>query len=121
MNNWIMLINNQVIDILYQLEKPPIWPPDPEGNPVTSMPWEDTSEIEIGMFYEDGQFIEKIIEPKIPIEEEIIEEQAAEIDKTNEILKEVKDIKALLNIDLEVIKQQAIDAFTLELINNGIL
>ena len=120
MNNWIMMINNQVIDILYQLEEPPIWPPDPEGNPVISMPWEDTSEIEIGMFYEDGKFIEKIIEP-IPTEEEIIEEQIAEIDKTNEILNEVKDIKALLNIDLEAIKQQAIDTFTLELINNGIL
>lgn len=120
MNNWIMMINNQVIDILYQLKEPPIWPPDPEGNPVISMPWEDTSEIEIGMYYEDGKFIEKIIEPT-PIEEEIIEEQTAEIDKTNEILNEVKDIKALLNIDLEVIKQQAIDAFTLELINNGIL
>lgn len=121
MNNWIMMINNQVIDILYQLEKPPIWPQDPEGNPVISMPWEDTSEIEIGMFYEDGKFIEKIIEPEIPIEEELIEEQTVEIDKTNEILNEVKDIKALLNIDLETIKQQAIDAFTLELIDNGIL
>ena len=65
--------------------------------------------------------LEKIIESEIPIEEEIIKEQTAEIDKTTEILNEVKDIKALLNIDLEVIKQQAIDTFTLELINNGIL
>ena len=120
MNNWIMMINNRVIDILYQLENPPNWPPDEEGNPVHSMPWEDTSEIEIGMYYEDGQFIEKIIE-SVPIEEEIIEEELLEIDKTDLILSEIKEIKALIDIDIEAIKKEAEDNFTLELIKNGIL
>ena len=118
MNNWIMMINNQVIDIIYQTEEPPNWPPDEKGNPVNAIPWEDTSNIEIGQIYENGKFIDKIIEEEI---EEIFEEISEENINDKKIFLELQEIKNLLKIDQEKIREEAIDAFTKEMIANGIL
>ena len=37
MATFAMICNNRVIEVLYDLEVAPNWPPDPSGNPVTSI------------------------------------------------------------------------------------
>jgi hypothetical protein len=37
MATYAMICNNKVIEVLYNQEIAPIWPPDPVGNPVISV------------------------------------------------------------------------------------
>lgn len=58
MQNYAMILQNRVIDVLKNQEVEPHWPPDPSGNPVTAIPCDDT--VTLGMIYnsETGTFSE---------------------------------------------------------------
>lgn len=71
MATFAMICNNRVIEVLYDLEVAPIWPPDQLDNPVTSV--ECSSEATRDWLYnpETGEVFEPIIpEPAEPIEPE---------------------------------------------------
>lgn len=66
--NYAMICNNRVIEVLYNQEVAPIWPPDPSGNPVTSV--ECSAEATRDWVYnpETGEVSEHIlVEPEEPI------------------------------------------------------
>ena len=50
MQNYAMILQNRVIDVLKNQETEPHWPPDPSGNPVTAIPCDDT--VTLGMIYD---------------------------------------------------------------------
>ena len=50
MGTYAMICNNRVIEILYDMEVAPVWPPDPANNPVTAVLCDDT--VERGMIYD---------------------------------------------------------------------
>ncbi len=61
-----MVLLGMVIGILESQEEP-YWPPDPDGNPVTAIPCDET--VEMGMYYRDGIFTdEEPPEPPAPVE-----------------------------------------------------
>lgn len=62
---YAMVLQNRVIGVLQNQTEEPHWPPDPAGNPVTTIPCEDT--VTLGMIYdpETGTFSEP--EPPEPI------------------------------------------------------
>lgn len=81
MKNYAMILRNSVIGVLKDQETEPYYPPDPSGNPVTAIPYDDT--VMLGMIYnsETGTFSEytppepePIPEPK-PSQLDRIEEQ----------------------------------------------
>lgn len=67
MATYAMICNNQVIEVLCDLEETPNWPPDPSGNPVTSV--ECSAEATRDWVYnpETGEVSEPIlVEPEEP-------------------------------------------------------
>ena len=58
MKNYAMILQNRVIGVLKNQETEPYYPPDPSGNPVTTIPCDDT--VTLGMMYdpETGTFSE---------------------------------------------------------------
>lgn len=97
---YAMILLNNVIGIL-ESDTPPSWPPDPQGNPVTAVECDDT--VELGMVYnpETGEFSEYVPAPYIPTQADRIE--------------------ALLNQRITETQEQAVDAYTEKLIEEGTL
>lgn len=66
MKNYAMVLLGRVIGVL-QSQEEPYWPPDPDGNPVTTIECDET--VELGMYYRDGVFTnEEPPEPPAPVE-----------------------------------------------------
>jgi len=64
MKKWAMILLGRVIGVENGVEAPN-WPPDPDGNPVTSTECDDT--VYIGMYYHNGEFLAELPpEPLIP-------------------------------------------------------
>lgn len=104
---YAMILQNRVIGILSNQETEPHWPPDPAGNPVTAILCDDT--VKLGMMYdpETGEFSEYI--PPEP-EPQPAQEQT-QLDR----------IEAAVTAKNEEIAQTAIDNYTLELMEGGLL
>jgi len=104
---YAMILQNRVIGVLENQETEPYWPPDPAGNPVTAVPCDDT--VTLGMVYdpETGTFSEYI--PPEP--EPIPDPEPTQLDR----------IEAAVTASNEAIAKSAIDAYTLELMEGGIL
>lgn len=97
---YAMILLNNVIGVL-ESDTPPSWPPDPQGNPVTAV--ECGEDIELGMIYdtESGTFSEYIPPAYIP----------TQLDR----------IESRLNLSYTEAQNQAVDAYTKELIEGGII
>ena len=97
---YAMILLNRVIGII-ESETIPVWPPDPQGNPVTAV--ECGEDIELGMIYdtESGTFSEYIPPAYIP----------TQLDR----------IESRLNLSYTEAQNQAVDAYTKELIEGGII
>lgn len=97
---YAMILLNNVIGVL-ESDTPPSWPPDPQGNPVTAV--ECGEDIELGMIYdtESGTFSEYIPPAYIPTQLDRIENR--------------------LNLSYTEAQNQAVDAYTKELIEGGII
>ena len=97
---YAMILLNNVIGVL-ESDTPPSWPPDPQGNPVTTV--ECGEDIELGMIYdtESGTFSEYIPPAYIP----------TQLDR----------IESRLNLSYTEAQNQAVDAYTKELIEGGII
>lgn len=104
---YAMILQNRVIGVLSNQETEPWWPPDPAGNPVTAVPCDDT--VTLGMVYdqETGEFSEYI--PPEPEPEPI--QEPTQLDR----------IEAAVNASNEQIAKAAIDAYTLELLEGGLI
>lgn len=100
MKKYAMILLNRVIGVL-EAEAIPAWPPDPQGNPVTAV--ECDEDIELGMIYdtESGTFSEYIPPAYIP----------TQLDR----------IESRLNLSYTEAQNQAVDAYTKELIEGGII
>lgn len=107
MSNYAMILQNRVIDVLQNQFDKPYYPPDPSGNPVIAIQCDDT--VELGMMYnsETNTFSEYI--PPEP--EPIPEPTPTQLDR----------IETSLSNTLEEIRAEARDAYTLSLIENGII
>ena len=106
---YAMILLNSVIGVL-ESDTPPSWPPDPQGNPVTTVECGEDIElgmigedIELGMIYdtESGTFSEYIPPAYIP----------TQLDR----------IESRLNLSYTEAQNQAVDAYTKELIEGGII
>ena len=108
MKSYAMVLLNRVIGVLNYEEIEPHWPPDPSGNRVETIEIKDNQNVELGMIYdfEANTFKEYIPEPISPVEPE--ETQSDRIEKM--VSKLYADIKA-----------DAIDAYTYELMKEGML
>lgn len=97
---YAMVLLDRVIGILNS-DTLPNWPPDPQGNPVTAV--ECGEDIELGMIYdtESGTFSEYIPPAYIP----------TQLDR----------IESRLNLSYTEAQNQAVDAYTKELIEGGII
>ena len=97
---YAMVLLDRVIGVL-ESDTPPSWPPDPQGNPVTAV--ECGEDIELGMIYdtESGTFSEYIPPAYIP----------TQLDR----------IESRLNLSYTEAQNQAVDAYTKELIEGGII
>lgn len=81
MTNYAMICNGRIIDVVYECEKAPNWPPDSVGNPVIAI--ECSSEVTRDWNYnqETGEITEPIyIEPLQPTPELFTESEEREID-----------------------------------------
>lgn len=52
MRNYAMVLLGNVIDVLFDQETIPCYPPDPEGNPVKAIPCDRT--VTLGMLYDEA-------------------------------------------------------------------
>lgn len=97
---YAMILLNRVIGVL-EAEITPSWPPDPQGNPVTAA--ECGEDVELGMIYnpETGEFSEYIPPAYVPTQLDRIEER--------------------LNLSYTEAQEQAVDAYTKELLEGGII
>lgn len=97
---YAMILLNTVIGIL-ESDTPPSWPPDPQGNPVTAV--ECGEDIELGMVYDPdtNSFSDYIPPAYIPTQLDRIEEQ--------------------LKLTYTEAQEQAVDAYTKELLEGGII
>lgn len=100
MKRYAMILLERVIGVI-EAETPPSWPPDPQGNPVTAV--ECGKEVELGMVYdpETGAFSEYVPPAYVP----------SQLDR----------IEALVNTSYTDAQNAAVDAYTEELIEGGIL
>lgn len=97
---YAMVLKNRVIDVLEAQENPPIYPPDKKGNPVTAISCDDT--VAVGMLYDSksGEFSQYV-----PVYVPTVAEQVLDI----------------VSKSKEEIENAAIDAYTEELIEGGLL
>ena len=96
-----MILLNRVIDIV-ESQKPPIYPPDIYGNPVMSVPCDDT--IVLGMYYHNDTNIFNRTDPNPQPEPSQLDRIETEIKKKN-----------------EKIAQNAVDKYTEELMEQGVI
>ena len=67
MATYAMICNNDVIEVLYDQEVAPVWPPDPAGNPVTSVECSAEATRDWDYNPETGEVYEPIpVEPEEP-------------------------------------------------------
>lgn len=101
---YAMILQNRVIGILSKQETEPCWPPDPTGNPIKAVLCGD--DVVLGWVYEPdtGEFHEYIPEAKLDPEPTQLDRIEAAISKTQ---------GELVN--------EAIDTYTIELMEEGIL
>lgn len=115
MKNYIAMINNQIIDIIYNQINPPYYPPTQEGLKIKII--EDNFpniDKKIGMYYDSQlktfKFQEKIENEYIPLIEN---------------LKECKNEELFPNITVDkndiLLINKILDNYTLELIENGFI
>lgn len=97
---YAMILLNDVIGII-EAENPPSWPPDPQGNPVTAVECNDN--VTLGMVYnpETGEFTDYVPPVYVPTQLDRIELQV----KTS----------------YTEAQNQAVDQYTEELLEGGIL
>lgn len=95
-----MIMKGRVIDIVEQ-DVAPVWPPDDKGNEVKAVICDET--VKVGMHYDEqtGGFA-------VPIPAEYIPNQLTRIE-------------ILLNTSRTEVENAAIDAYTEELIEGGLL
>lgn len=79
MATFAMICNNRVIEVLYDLEVAPIWPPDQLGNPVTSVECSAEATREWEYNPETGE----VYEP-VPVEPEEVEQPPSKLDMIEE-------------------------------------
>lgn len=63
MANYAMICNNEVIEVLYDLDEAPIWPPDGAGNLVTSVECSEEATRDWRYNPETGEVFEPIYVP----------------------------------------------------------
>lgn len=69
MATYAMICNDRVIEVLYEQEVAPKWPPDPAGNPVTAVICPDDATRDWDYDPETGEVFEPVyVEPEIPEE-----------------------------------------------------
>ena len=97
---YAMVMNGRVIDIVEQ-DVAPVWPPDDNGNEVKAAICDET--VKVGMHYDEqtGEFA-------VPIPTEYVPNQLTRIE-------------ILLNTSKTEVENAAIDAYTEELIEGGLL
>lgn len=100
---YAMICNGKVIDVV-QSKKTPYFPPTPEGYEIISVQIDEELKVSSGMSYIDGEFIGDYIE-------ENPSDKLTQLDIIEQAVKEKN----------EEIRQHAIDAYTLELLEGGIL
>ena len=67
MATFAMICNNKVIEVLYNLDAAPKWPPDPVGNPVTAIVCSDDATRDWDYDPETGEVFKPIpSEPEEP-------------------------------------------------------
>lgn len=95
MNNYAMVCNGVVIEVIYNCSQPPNWPPDPEGNPIIAIPCADN--VLRGMRYDEetGEFL--FVET---FEEIIIEKLTETEERQIDILLNTEYIACLLESQL---------------------
>lgn len=100
MKRYAMVLLGNVIDVVTS-DNPPNYPPDPQGNPVTAI--ECDSNVELGMVYDEETktFSEYVPPAYVPTQLDRIEES--------------------LKTSLSEAQQTAIDKYTEELLEGGIL
>ncbi len=101
---YAMILENRVIGILLEQEEETYWPPDPTGNPVTCVPCGE--DVVLGWVYErdTGEFHEYIPEPKQ-------EPEPTQLDR----------IEAAVNKTQGELVNEAIDTYTMALMEEGVL
>lgn len=100
---YAMVNNNNVIEVLNSQIIKPKWPCCPDGSQVIAIECDET--VKIGMVYNPE--IDKFIENIHPIE--------------NYVPSQLDRIESMILKSQEQIAQEARDAYTLELINSGII
>lgn len=103
MRNYAMIINGKVIDIVRGVEEAPEWPPDRKGNPVTAIECDES--VMIGMLYDGNTFTENVSPAPKPLDPEIT----------------LETIFKIVKMSQEEVANKAIDAYTEELIEGGLL
>ncbi len=102
--NYAMVLQNRVIGVLHEQDAEPYWPPDPTGNPIIAVPCGD--DVVLGWVYEPdtGEFHEYIPEAKP-------EPEPTQLDR----------IEAAVNKTQGELVNEAIDTYTMALMEEGIL
>lgn len=80
MATFAMICDNRVIEVLYDLEVAPIWPPDQLGNPVTAVECSADATRDWSYNPETGE----VFEPKIPEHVEPVEPEPTQLDTIEE-------------------------------------
>ncbi|WP_458463218.1 hypothetical protein [Paenibacillus sp.] len=97
---YAMVCKNRVIDILENPVEAPRWPADDKGNEVTAV--ECDNNVKVGMFFDTDSKTFCCYIPKVRVDK-------------------LTRIEILLNASKEKIENAAIDAYTEDLIEGGIL
>ena len=109
MATFAMICNNRVIEVLYDQKVAPVWPPDPVGNLVTSVECSDEATRDWAYNPETGEVFEPVyVEPE---PEAAIMPEPTQLDR----------IESMIAKSQEEIAQEARDAYTLELIEGGVI
>lgn len=87
MKRYAMVLLERVIGII-EAEAPPSWPPDPHGNPVTTVECDNTVELEMIYDSETGKFTDYVPPAYIPTSAERIEEAVDAGNKNSLIIME---------------------------------
>ena len=84
MATFAMICDNNVIEVLYDQEVAPNWPPDPNGNPVTSVECSAEATRDWSYDPETGEVFEPVYaEPEEP---EYIEPEPSQLDRIEKTL-----------------------------------
>lgn len=84
MATYAMICNNRVIEVLYNLDAAPKWPPDPSDNPVTAIVCSDDATRDWAYDPETGEVFEPV--SIAPEENEPVEKPHSQLDRIEEKL-----------------------------------